>query len=63
MRWSEIRTTYPKQWLVIEALEAHTENNRQILDRISVIERCSDGPTAKYGKDRVYLATEIALFR
>ena len=31
MRWSDVRTTYPNQWLVIEALEAHTEGNQRIL--------------------------------
>jgi hypothetical protein len=39
MLWSEIRKTYPKQWLVIEALEAHTmPNDRRELDKIAVIE-------------------------
>jgi hypothetical protein len=46
MRWSEIRTICPEQWLVIEALEAHTENKRRVLDRISVIETCNDGSAA-----------------
>lgn len=46
MRWSEIRTTYPEQWLVIEALDAHTKNNRRILERIAVIETCDDGSAA-----------------
>ena len=46
MRWPEVRETYPSQWLVIEALEAHTENDRRILDRIAVVELCSDGASA-----------------
>jgi hypothetical protein len=46
MQWSEVRTTYPAQWLVIEALEAHTENELRVLDQISVVETCSDGSTA-----------------
>lgn len=47
MVWSEIRKVYPNQWLVIEALEAHTtlENQRE-LDRIAVVEQCSDGNNA-----------------
>jgi len=35
MRWPDVRTAYPDQWLVIEALQAHTEDNRRILDQIS----------------------------
>ena len=43
MRWSEIRETYPKQWLVIESLKAHSEDDRRVLDRIAVVEVCPDG--------------------
>ena len=46
MQWPEIRQAYPEQWLVIEALEAHTQNQQRILDRIAVIETCSGGTTA-----------------
>ncbi|GAG04642.1 unnamed protein product [marine sediment metagenome] len=47
MLWSEIRKAYLNQWLIIEALEAHTEpDNLRQLDRLAVIETCSDGSTA-----------------
>ena len=46
MIWPEIRQAYPDQWLVIEALAAYTENNRRQLERIAVVETCSDGATA-----------------
>lgn len=47
MLWSDIRKIYPNQWLVIEALEAHTTpNNQRELDKIAVIEICDDGSTA-----------------
>lgn len=47
MIWSEIRKAYPEQWLVIEALEAHTTaNNRRQLDKLAIIESCADGSTA-----------------
>lgn len=46
MKWPQVRTAYPDQWLVIEALEAHTEGRQRILDRIAVIETCSDGKAA-----------------
>ena len=37
MQWQEIRNHYPRQWLLIEAIKAHTESNKRILDRLSVI--------------------------
>jgi hypothetical protein len=47
MTWSEIRATYPEQWLVIEALQAHTDTTQmRQLDKIAVIERCQDGGSA-----------------
>ena len=47
MNWTEIRKTYPDQWLLIEALEAHTTtDNRRVLDRLAVIETCPDGSMA-----------------
>lgn len=50
MQWSDIRKAYPNQWLIIEALQAHTTpDNRRILDKISVIELCTDGSTAMKG--------------
>lgn len=47
MKWSEIRLTYPDQWLVVEALEAHTQpDNRRRIERFAVIEPCPDGGSA-----------------
>ena len=47
MQWPEIRNAYPDQWLVIEALEAHTTPDQQrILDRLAVVDRCPDGAAA-----------------
>lgn len=47
MNWDEIRNSYPDQWLIVEALQAHTgEDRRRHLDRLAVIERCSDGTAA-----------------
>lgn len=46
MRWLQVRQAYPDQWLVIEALEAHTVDNQRQLDRIAVIETCRDGKGA-----------------
>ena len=47
MQWSEIREAYPDQWLIIEALEAHTTlDHRRILDKIAVIEHPADGSAA-----------------
>ena len=47
MNWSQIKEQYPQQWLLVEALEAHTTpDSIRHLDRISVLEQCSDGSSA-----------------
>lgn len=47
MQWLEVRKAYPNQWLIIEALQAHTSANHQrLLDKIAVIEKCADGNVA-----------------
>ena len=47
MLWTNVRQAYPDQWLVIEALTAHTTpDSHRIPDRIAVLERCRDGSEA-----------------
>ena len=31
MKWDEIRAHYPRQWLLIEAIKAHSKENKRIL--------------------------------
>jgi hypothetical protein len=55
MQWPEIRKAYPDQWLIIEALEAHTTpDNRRQLDKIAVIEHCPDGSAAMESYRRLH---------
>jgi len=55
MKWSEIRNTYPDQWLVVEALEAHTKaDNRRHIERFAVIEPCADGSSAMQAYRRLH---------
>ena len=47
MQWQNIRLRYPNQWLIIEALKAHTEQDaHRYLDELAVIEPCEDAKTA-----------------
>lgn len=42
MKWQEIREKYPETWLLIEAVEAHTTNEkRRVIDRLAVIDEFS----------------------
>ena len=46
MTWQQVRSNFPQQWLLIEAIKAHTETNQRLLDQISVIEPFEDSAIA-----------------
>lgn len=46
MQWQEIRTHYPQQWLLLEAVKAHSEANRRILDKLAVVGTYPDSVAA-----------------
>lgn len=56
MTWQEVRKAYPSQWLVIEAIEAHTEEDRRLLDQIAVVETSADGASAFQAYERLHRA-------
>ena len=46
MQWQEIRKHYPQQWLLIEAIKAHSEASKRILEQLAVVGTFSDSATA-----------------
>ncbi|MDI6769052.1 MAG: hypothetical protein QMD04_05190 [Anaerolineales bacterium] len=55
MQWTEIRQAYPDQWLIIEALQAHTTaDSHRRLDKIAIIECCQDGAAAMQSYRRLH---------
>jgi len=55
MIWSEIRQAYPNEWLVVEALHAHTTTDKhRMLDAVSVVEHCADSSCALQSYRRLH---------
>jgi hypothetical protein len=46
MKWIEIRKQYPGQWLLVEAIKAHSQEGERILEEISVVDSFGDSVTA-----------------
>lgn len=47
MKWEEVCQAFPKQWVLIEAIRAHTnENSIRILDEIAPLKKFSNSPEA-----------------
>jgi hypothetical protein len=65
MQWQEIRQHYPEQWLLLEAIQAHSEGNKRVLDQLAVLGAFTDSTTAlqSYGKfHRVAPQRELYVF-
>ena len=46
MQWNEIRELFPGQWVLIDAVEAHSADNQRILDDVAVVQTFPDHGTA-----------------
>jgi len=65
MQWQEIRQHYPEQWLLLEAIQAHSEGQKRVLDQLAVLGAFVDSITAlqSYGKlHRVAPERELYVF-
>ena len=49
MQWSDIRRYYPNQWLLIEALQAHSETGYRVVDDALVVGVFEDSQSALKG--------------
>ena len=49
MQWQEVRNHYPHQWLLLEAIDAHSSEGQRIVEDIAVLETYPDGMTAMNG--------------
>jgi hypothetical protein len=46
MKWQEIKKQYPHRWLLIEAIKAHSQSGKRILDELTVVNTFSDSRSA-----------------
>ncbi len=42
MRWDDVKKTTPQQWVIIEAVEAHTEGDNRIIENVQLVELFGD---------------------
>ena len=66
MQWQEIRSHYPQQWLLLEAVKAHSENDQRILDQLAVLDAFPDSATALSAYARIHCEIpqrELYVFR
>jgi hypothetical protein len=54
MSWQEIRERHPHQWLLLEAIEAHSSGGQRILESLAVLETYPDGLSAMRGYSELH---------
>ena len=38
MKWQDVRKQYPDTWILVEALQAHTDDKRRIVEQWAIID-------------------------
>lgn len=47
MKWEDVRQAFPEQWVLIEAVQAHTDDkSERVLEEITLLKRFSKSPDA-----------------
>ena len=46
MTWQQIRSKFPSQWLLVEAMKAHTEGNQRRIEDLEVVRTLESGRAA-----------------
>ena len=41
MEWQYIREHYPQQWLLVEAIKAHSQANKRVLEQLALVTQYS----------------------
>ena len=57
MNWKKIRTLYPHQWVLVDAIKAHTSHSKRILDNIAVINNFTDSIKAIKAYSQIHKKT------
>jgi len=63
MKWQEIREHHPQQWILVEAIKAHSEANKRILEQLAVVGTFPDSVAAMQSYTQLhYEAPERELY-
>ncbi|MEI3614018.1 hypothetical protein [Pseudogracilibacillus sp. SO30301A] len=47
MKWEEVRQAFPKKWILLEAVQAYTnEKSERVLEEITPLKKFSNSPDA-----------------
>ena len=56
MKWEDVRQAFPEQWVLIEAVQAYTnEKNERILEEVTPLKIFSNSPDAMKSYQELHL--------
>ncbi len=56
MKWEDVRQAFPEQWVLIEAVQAYTnEKNERILEEVTPLKFFSNSPDAMKSYQELHL--------
>ncbi|MDC3418081.1 hypothetical protein [Aquibacillus salsiterrae] len=56
MKWEQVRKQFPKQWVLVEAISAYSDNSIRYPEELSVISNFPDSTTAWKEYKKLHLA-------
>ncbi|WP_179952617.1 hypothetical protein [Cohnella abietis] len=42
MKWNEVQNLYPNEWVVIEAIQAHSDEGLRLVDEMAIVQKFDD---------------------
>ncbi len=54
MKWTDVRQHFPHAWVMLGATQAHSVDNRRIVDELAVVDRYPDGQSAMQGYSELH---------
>ena len=49
MKWEDVRSHFPHQWVLLEAIDARSEGNHRIIQQMTVVNTYPDGEAVMRG--------------
>ena len=46
MLWHEVRAHYPQTWVLVEAIQAHSEADKRIIEQVALVDTFADSVAA-----------------
>jgi len=46
MKWKDIKDKYPDSWILLEAIEAHSDEGKRVVDKIAVLDKFNNSDEA-----------------